>query len=162
MSLKKKLTLSIVSLGVAAVASTGAFAHGGNGDGHYAFGHPGLAKDVKRTFSITASDYEFSPTALTINAGETVKFVVRNDSKHMHELTVGDEATQTAHRKSMARMTDMQHTEGEHEMPSNAVHVKPGGTGELIWTFTSASELLYVCNYPGHADLGMEGKITVQ
>jgi plastocyanin len=29
-------------------------------------------------------------------------------------------------------------------------------------TFTQGGMLQFACNYPGHADLGMEGKITVQ
>ena len=141
-----------------------AFAHNdaGHPDGHYEFGHPGAAKDVKRTVKITASDYRFTPTDLTVSKGETVKFVVTNTSTHMHEFTIGDEDSQLDHRKSMAAMTDMHHMEGEHAMPSNSVHVPPGKTGELIWTFEGSSDLLFACNYPGHADLGMEGKIKVQ
>jgi uncharacterized cupredoxin-like copper-binding protein len=80
----------------------------------------------------------------------------------MHEFTIGDEDSQLEHRKSMATMGDMHHTEGEHAMPSNSVHVAPGKTGELIWTFDGSSNLIFACNYPGHADLGMEGKITVK
>lgn len=162
MSLKTTLTASIVAMGLTSLSIAGAHAHAGHGDEHFAFGHPGAAKDVTRTISITASDYQFNPTDMSIKLGETVKFVVKNDSKHMHELTIGDEDTQLAHRKSMAQMTDMHHMEGEHDMPSNSVHVKQGGTGELIWTFTSAGDLFFACNYPGHADLGMEGKIKVQ
>jgi len=141
-----------------------AYAHGGeaHGTAEAVFGHPGNAKDVTRTVKIEARDFEFAPTALTFAKGETIKFVVVNTSRHMHELTIGDAATQEEHRRSMVQMSDMKHSEGEHEMPSNSVHVKPGDTGELIWTFTSAGSLQFACNYPGHADLGMEGKISVQ
>ena len=144
-----------------------ALAHNGidHADGHYAFGHPGAAKDATRTVKITASDYSFAPTDLTVSKGETVKFVVTNTSKHMHEFTVGDEDSQLEHRKSMAAMGDMHDMkgmDGDHAMPSNSVHVPPGKTGELIWTFEGTSNLLFACNFPGHADLGMEGKITVK
>jgi uncharacterized cupredoxin-like copper-binding protein len=144
-----------------------ALAHNGvdHADGHFEFGHPGAAKDVTRTVKISASDYEFSPTDLTVSKGETVKFIVTNTSKHMHEFTIGDEDSQLAHRKSMAAMGDMHDMkgmDGDHAMPSNSVHVAPGKTGELIWTFEGTSNLLFACNFPGHADLGMEGKITVK
>lgn len=155
-----RLTTALVTLSIFAVGTPGAFAHGG-GD-HFAFGHVGQVKDVTRTVKISASDYEFSPTELTVKKGETVRFVVSNSSKHMHEFTIGDEDSQIEHRKSMAAMGDMHHTEGEHAMPSNSVHVAPGKTGELIWTFEGSSDLLFACNYPGHADLGMEGKIKLQ
>jgi len=153
--------IAVASLPAAALAHNGE----DHGDGHFAFGHPGVAKDVTRTVKISASDYDFSPTQLTVSKGETVRFVVTNTSKHMHEFTVGDEASQQAHRKAMASMGDMHDMkgmDGEHAMPSNSVHVASGKTGELIWTFDGNSNLLFACNFPGHADLGMEGKITVK
>jgi uncharacterized cupredoxin-like copper-binding protein len=150
--------IALASLPGAALAHNG----GDHSDGHFVFGHPGAAKDVTRTVKISASDYSFSPTDLTVSKGETVKFVVTNSSKHMHEFTVGDEDSQLEHRKSMGDMHDMKGMDGEHAMPSNSVHVAPGKTGELIWTFDGTSNLLFACNFPGHADLGMEGKITVK
>ena len=161
MSLMSKFLAAtfVFSLGI-----TGAYAHGGetHATGETAFGHPGSAREVSRTVKIEARDFEFNPAQLTFAKGETVKFVVVNASRHMHELTVGDAAEQEEHRRSMAQMSDMKHDESEHDMPSNSVHVKPGETGELIWSFTKAGTLEFACNYPGHADLGMEGKITVQ
>lgn len=157
--------LVIVAL---ALGTVGAGAHGAVPDGHVSdasssFGHPGNAKDVSRTVKIEASDFEFSPTELAFARGETIKFVVVNTSTHMHELTIGDAATQERHRRDMVKMSDMKHDKGEQDMmPSNSVHVKPGETGALIWTFAQSGKLEFACNYPGHADLGMEGKITVQ
>ncbi len=147
------------SLGV-----TAAYAHGGenHGTGETAFGHPGKTKDISRTVKIEARDFEFNPAQLNFAKGETVKFVVVNSSKHMHELTIGDAATQEEHRRMMSKMSDMAHDDDDDDMPSNSVHVKPGTTGELIWTFTKEGTLEFACNFPGHADLGMEGKITVQ
>jgi uncharacterized cupredoxin-like copper-binding protein len=48
-----------------------------------------------------------------------------------------------------------------HDMPAGSVHVDPGATKEFVWTFTTAGKLQFACNYPGHADLGMEGSIAV-
>jgi len=148
-------------LGATVIFSAGtASAHG---DMHEsAWGHAGKAKDVARTVSIQADEYQFSPQDLTVKAGETVKFVIKNNGTLKHEFTVGDGDEQAAHRQSMAGMSDMKHGEGMHEMPANSVHVAPGETRELIWTFTRAGKLQFACNYPGHADLGMEGDITVQ
>jgi len=159
---RKALALSLLmSLGT---FSRVAIAHDGaeHGVEHLAFGHRGAAKDVTRTVKISASDFVFAPTDVTVKKGETVRFVVTNSSKHMHEFTIGDEGSQLEHRKSMAAMGDMHHTEGEHAMPSNSVHVAPGKTGELIWTFDGSGDLIIACNYPGHADLGMEGTIKVE
>jgi uncharacterized cupredoxin-like copper-binding protein len=149
---------------VLALGVSGANAHGGedHGTGETAFGHPGKAKDVSRTVKIAARDYEFNPAQLSFAKGETIKFVVVNGGRHMHELTIGDAATQEQHRDMMTKMSDMAHDHDDSEMPSNSVHVKPGETGELIWTFTKAGALEFACNFPGHADLGMEGKIEVK
>ncbi len=153
--------LRILPFAAAILFSTGAAsAHGDMRES--AWGHAGKAKDVARTVSIQADEYQFSPQELTVKAGETIKFVIKNNGTLKHEFTVGDADEQMAHRQSMAGMSDMKHGGDMHDMPANAVHVGPGETRELTWTFTRAGKLQFACNYPGHADLGMEGDITVQ
>lgn len=147
---------------VAALYFTAGFSYA-HGDSHgSAWGHQGKAKDVTRTVKLDAAEYAFSEKALAFKAGETVKFVVSNKGKLKHELTIGDAAEQAAHSREMVAMSDMKHDEGSHEMPANSLHIGPGETKELVWTFTKAGNLLFACNYPGHSDLGMEGKIVVE
>lgn len=144
----------------AALASTGG--HAGHGAGTSASGHPGKAKAATRVVKLEASEYAFSTSALSFKAGETVKFVVTNKGKLKHELTIGSAAEQAAHQAEMEKMADMKHDESEHEMPANSIHVAPGETREIVWTFTTPGQLLYACNYPGHTDLGMQGEIAVR
>lgn len=146
------------------LGASGAHAHGGQSPstGEKSFGRPGLAKDVTRTVAIEAGEYAFAPDLIAIQAGETVKFVVTNKGRLMHELTIGDAAEQDAHSRAMDKMSDMTHDDGKTEMPSNAVHVPPGETRELIWTFAKGGDLKFACNYPGHTDLGMKGDIVVK
>ena len=47
-------------------------------------------------------------------------------------------------------------------MPANSVHVAPGETRELIWTFSKNGALMIACNYPGHSELGMTGSLEVK
>jgi len=136
-------------------------AHGG-AHGASDSGRPAKAKDATRTVKLDASEYAFSETALTFKAGETIRFVVSNKGKLKHELTIGTSEEQLAHAREMAAMSDMKHDEGEHEMPANSIHVSPGETRELVWTFAKAGKLLFACNYPGHSDLGMQGDIVVR
>jgi uncharacterized cupredoxin-like copper-binding protein len=145
-----------------AAFTAAAFAHGAAQSGDAPYGRPGDPKHVDRSVTIEARDFAFDTSELTFAAGETVKFVVVNKGRHKHELTIGDAAEQTKHRDAMSKMSDMAHSEDGGDMPGNAVHVAPGETRELVWTFTRAGKLEFACNYPGHADLGMEGKITVQ
>ena len=53
-------------------------------------------------------------------------------------------------------MANMGHNE------ANTVSAEPGETKELVWTFTHAGTFDFACNYPGHAEVGMEGKIVVK
>ena len=156
--MQKQVIVLMFLFGSAGVA----FAHGSAHDKHGVSGHPGDAKKASRTVKLELKEYSFSAADLSVKAGETVKFVVTNTGRLKHELTIGTAAEQEAHRKEMEAMSDMKHDEGTHAMPANSIHVGPGQTRELVWTFTTAGKLEFACNYPGHADLGMEGKISVQ
>ena len=120
------------------------------------FGHPGEATNVKRTIVLSATDIKFAPTQLTIAAGDTVKFEIRNEGKLDHEFILGSEAEQVEHDKDMTAMAGMKITH------VNGVSVAPGRTGTLIWTFTKAGSLQYACHVPGHYVAGMVGQITIK
>ena len=156
-------TVAFPLLPVAAMASN-AGAHDHNKHEHSATtsGEAGNPARVTRTVTIRMSEYSFDTERLEFKAGETVKFIVINNGKLKHELTVGTAEEQKAHRAAMQSMSDMNHDEHSHDMPANAIHVNPGETRELVWHFTKAGSLQFACNYPGHADLGMEGSIAVK
>ncbi len=153
-----------VFLGSLAIANAVALAHEGESrrPGGWSFGQPGLAKDVTRTIRIEADEYSFDPAEIAVKVGETIKFVVVNNGKLMHELTIGDTAEQEAHQQSMSKMSDMKHDEGAQQMPANAVHIPPGQTRELTWMFSKNGKLIIACNYPGHGVLGMVGALEVK
>ena len=154
--MKTLIAFSLLALSTA--TNQLAYAHGSGSE----YGDVGDARKVTRTIKIDMSEYAFNPTGLKFKAGETVKFILTNRGKLMHEMTIGSPTEQLEHRKAMLDMSDMKHGEGEHAMPSNAVHVAPGGTKELIWLFAKAASLQIACNYPGHADLGMENNVVVE
>jgi uncharacterized cupredoxin-like copper-binding protein len=92
---------------------------------------------------------------------ETIRFVVTNKSKLDHDFTIGDPATQTAHRSEMAEA--IRKGEGmAHGEDPNAMLVKAGQKRELIWKFTRAGKLEFDCNVPGHYEAGMRGTIAVR
>jgi uncharacterized cupredoxin-like copper-binding protein len=138
----------------AALASTG---HGAHTSGHSA-----TAKAAARIVKLDASEYAFSSKAISFKAGETVKFVITNKGKQKHALTIGTAAEQAEHQAEMEKMAAMNHDENEHAMPANSIHVAPGETREMVWSFNAPGQLLFACSYPGHADLGMTGDITVR
>jgi uncharacterized cupredoxin-like copper-binding protein len=139
-------------------------------------GRVGDKAKATRTVKIELTEYSFSQQQMDFKAGETVKFVLSNNGKLKHEMTIGTAEEQQAHRKAMQDMSDTAHGGHaghddhaghghhgmDHDAPAGSIHIGPGETKELVWQFTTAGKLQYACNYPGHADLGMEGTIAVK
>ena len=145
-------------------------------------GQPVDGQAVDRTIEVRMRDIFFEPKAMEIKAGETVRFVLKNDGALLHEFNLGKAASHAAHQKEMAAMfqngtlsptgahdmSNMGHAMGgmkmfgmEHDDP-NSVLVEPGAREELIWTFSVATELEFACNIPVHYQSGMVGKVTVR
>lgn len=126
-----------------------------------AFGKPGDPKKVDRTITITATEIAFDVKNIVVKKGETIRFVLVNKGEQPHELTIADAAEQAEHRQMMTEMAGMDMT-GMHHNDGNSISTEPGETKELIWTFTTAGKFEFACNYPGHAEIGMEGPLVVQ
>jgi uncharacterized cupredoxin-like copper-binding protein len=121
-----------------------------------AFGKTGDPKKVSRTIHVDMSgQMRFTPAALTIKQGETVKFVVRNSGKTLHEFVLGTLPELQAHAELMKKFPGM-----EHDEPYMA-HVPPGRTETIVWQFTKGGEFHFGCLLPGHFEAGMVGKINV-
>lgn len=122
-----------------------------------AWGIAGEAKDVKRTLTLTMTDsMRFTPERIEVKQGETVRLRVRNAGKLMHELVIGTRETLAEHAAMMLKHPDMDHDE------AHMVHVAPGKTGDIIWTFNRAGEFEFACLIAGHFQAGMKGSITVR
>ena len=138
-----------------------AAAHGGHGTApakktQKPWGVAGDPKAVKRTVEIaTRDEMRFSPSAIQVAQGETVRLVVRNDGKLMHELVIGTKKELDAHAATMAKSQAM-----AHEEPYIA-HVAPGESGEIVWTFNRPGRFDFACLVAGHYEAGMRGRIDV-
>jgi uncharacterized cupredoxin-like copper-binding protein len=120
------------------------------------FGRTGQPAKVTRTVQVHMSDrMRFEPDTLTVRAGDTVRFVVRNEGKLMHEFVLGTARELAEHAEAMKKFPNM-----EHEEPYMA-HVAPGQKGEVVWQFTRPGEFLFGCLLPGHFDAGMVGRVHV-
>lgn len=122
-----------------------------------AFGREGDPKKASRTVEVDMSDkLRFTPASLTVKQGETVKFVVKNSGKLMHEMVLGTMQELKEHSAMMQKHPTM-----EHEEPYMA-HVAPGKTETMFWQFTKAGEFYFGCLVPGHFEGGMVGKLSVK
>jgi uncharacterized cupredoxin-like copper-binding protein len=166
------LRTSLLTAGCLLALSFNALADAAHG---YAFGQPAPAAKATRTVEVTLQDIAFEPKSLDVKAGETVRFVLVNKGRLLHEFNLGDAAMHAAHQKEMLQMQasgmltatgmgKMDHSAMggmKHDDP-NSVLVEPGKTAELTWTFTKTTGLEFACNLPGHYQAGMVGKLTVE
>lgn len=189
MTVKSLLATAVVVVAASGTALADPAHKGGHGNDHanssehghattMAFGEPGKASEAGRTIEITMGDNYFEPERLTIQADETIRFVVKNEGEFLHEFNIGTAVMHAKHQEEM--MTMMEHgmltaTGIDHEMMKmdhkgmgmsghvhddpNSILVEPGKTEELVWKFSTVSDLEFACNVPGHYDAGMMGEI---
>ena len=164
--MKNLIALNLIATCIALTGASTAIAHG---DAHKkadpaamtkkeqkAWGIAGDAKAVTRTIEIRMADtMRFSPDRLSVKQGETIKFVIHNDGKMLHELVIGTKKELDEHAALMIKFPNMEHDE------PYMTHVKPGQMGNIIWSFNRPGEFDFACLIAGHYQAGMVGKITV-
>ena len=120
------------------------------------WGIAGDAAAVKLTIKHDMKDsMRFTPDFAHVKLGDTVRFVVHNDGKVMHEFVIGTKKENQAHAELMKKFPGM-----EHDEPYMA-HVPPGKTAEIVWTFNRPGEFEFGCLIAGHYEAGMKGTIKV-
>jgi uncharacterized cupredoxin-like copper-binding protein len=90
-----------------------------------------------------------------VDAGETVTFEVTNSDKIPHEFILGNAAYQELH-NNQAEAGGVY-----HDYSAYSVHVVPGDTIGLTWTFQESGRVEFACHVEGHYDQGMIGKIVI-
>ncbi|MEQ8193873.1 MAG: plastocyanin/azurin family copper-binding protein [Rhodospirillales bacterium] len=163
-----------------AILAAPASAAGGHQGGHgLEFGMPGKAAEVSRTVEIVMEDNFFNHKAISVKAGETVRFKILNKGTLLHEFGLGTAAMHKKHQKQMMVMTEHGMIEADrinhdrmkmdhggmnmmsHDDP-NSLLLEPGKSGEIVWKFTKPMKLEFACNLPGHYEAGMMGPIEFQ
>jgi uncharacterized cupredoxin-like copper-binding protein len=157
-------TVTLIAIaGLAATVSNPALAHGDKAmktspvvKEQKPWGIAGDLKGVKRTVTLTMDDkMRFTPDTLSFKQGETVRFIVKNQGKLLHEMVIGTRAELDAHAALMEKFPNMAHDE-----PYMA-HVDPGKQGGLVWTFNRPGDFEFACLVAGHFAAGMKGRISV-
>lgn len=139
--------LATVVASLAAVAATGVLAGCG------AEATAGEGGDAgTRTVEVGVRYSRFAPDRLTVPAGTTVRFVVRNDDPIDHELIVGDDAVHDRHEDG---------TEAEHGAVPGEVSVPAGEIRTTEYRFDEPGTVVFACHLPGHLAYGMRGVVTV-
>lgn len=155
---------SLIVLAAALALSGAAHAHGERHADHTAplvkeqtdWGIAAEAAEATRTLEVVMSDdMRFTPGKVSVKQGETLRIVVKNAGKIMHELVIGDPASLAEHAEMMVKFPNM-----EHDEPYMA-HVAPGETAEIVWTFNRAGDFEFACLLPGHYQAGMLAAVSV-
>ncbi len=179
-----RTNLAVLSAFTAALAFAvpQAFAGGSHGGDHgkgASIGKPGLTNDVARTITVVMQDNFYEPENLTVSAGETVRFVIKNIGELVHEFNIGTASMHAVHQKEMEMMVEHGMLEADkinrnvkmtgmsgmgvmaHNDP-NSVLLEPGMSAEIIWRFENTTGLEFACNVPGHYEAGMIGEFQFQ
>jgi uncharacterized cupredoxin-like copper-binding protein len=150
--------------------------HGHDGAAH--IGKPGKATSGTKIVVVKMYDNYYEPESLSVQEGQTVRFVIQNKGTLVHEFNIATAAMHRAHAPEMEMMMqhgvlepdkinwaaakkmqkDMGH--GMHDEPNSAL-LEPGKSAEIVWTFSGNADLEFACNVPGHYDSGMVGKIKL-
>ena len=120
------------------------------------WGMAGSAKSAARAIEVRMTDkMRFTPDRIQVKQGETIRFMVRNEGKMLHEMVLGTREALNEHAALMERFPAM-----EHEA-AYMTHVKPGESGRIVWNFNRPGEFQLACLVAGHYQAGMVGTITV-
>jgi uncharacterized cupredoxin-like copper-binding protein len=120
-------------------------------------GQPGDSAKATRTVDVTMNDtMRFSPNAIPVKAGDTIRFQVRNAGMIEHEMVIGTTAELKEHAKMMREMA------GEKHAAPNKLTLAPGAQGTLVWRFEKPGTVDFACLVPGHFEAGMVGKVVVR
>ncbi len=149
----------------AALAAGGALAHADGGKRKAAHAAAlkeqkpwGIAGDARgaRTIEVAMTDdMRFTPDRIEVRQGETIRFVVRNKGKLLHEMVIGTKAALDEHAALMLKFPGMEHDE------PYMTHVKPRARQQIVWNFNRPGEFHYACLIAGHYQAGMTGAIIV-
>ena len=140
-------------------------------------GEKGKLSEVNRTIDIKMYDNYFEPNEIIIKKGETIKFIVTNYGELVHEFNIATKKMHIEHKSEMMKMVENQilladkidmkkmkeMAKEDHSMGhshSNSVLLEPNQSAELIWKFSTDTNLEAACNVPGHYEAGMIAKIN--
>ena len=140
-------------------------------------GEKGKPSEAKRTITIKMYDNYYEPAEINVKKDETIKFIVINAGKLVHEFNIATKEMHIKHQPEMMMMveneillSDKVDKEKMKQMAkknpsmghshSNSVLLSPGEKGELVWKFNNKAKIEAACNVPGHYEVGMIAKIN--
>ena len=121
------------------------------------------AQVISRSIEVRMDDQmRFTPSSLTVQAGETIRFVLHNSGRTEHEMVLGHPQEIAAHAQAMKQAAStggqMQHAHGT----GVEITLGAGQKAEWVVNFPQATVLEMACLIPGHYEAGMHGTVEVR
>jgi uncharacterized cupredoxin-like copper-binding protein len=121
------------------------------------------AQVISRSIEVRMDDQmRFTPSSLTVQAGETIRFVLHNAGRTEHEMVLGNPQEIAAHAQAMKQAAStggqMQHAHGT----GVEITLGAGQKAEWVVNFPQATVLEMACLIPGHYEAGMHGTVEVR
>ena len=140
-------------------------------------GEKGNPTKVSKVIEVRMYDNYYEPSKFEIKKNQTIKFIVYNYGELVHEFNIATKAMHLKHQPEMMKMVEneillvdridkkkmKELSKKDHSMShshSNSLLLEPNQSAELIWKFSTDTNLEAACNVPGHYEAGMIAKIN--
>ncbi|WP_386370290.1 hypothetical protein [Sulfitobacter aestuarii] len=97
----------------------------------------------------------FSPQALHVKSGMTMRVTFRNESPREHAIYLGAQ-----HEVEKLRSRRAAHPQAPIDT-TDTLRIPAGGDAQLIWRFTGTEPVDFLCLLPGHFEAGLRGLFVV-
>lgn len=111
-----------------------------------------------RIVRLVALNFGYEPPRIEVHRGETIRFIVENQTDLPHEVFIGSPDGQASHAQahqaagpSVAKLED--------EGPAT-LSIPPNGTGQLEYRFDDPAVTMIGCHLIGHWEAGMRAEIA--
>jgi uncharacterized cupredoxin-like copper-binding protein len=140
-------------------------------------GEKGDPAEVVKVIKVKMYDNYYEPSKFKIKKNQTIKFIIYNHGKFVHEFNIATKEMHLKHQPEMMKMVENEilladridkkkmneFSKKDSSMShshSNSVLIEPNKSAEIIWKFNTEAELEAACNVPGHYEVGMVAKIN--
>ena len=147
-------------------------------DKNMMIGSLGKINEVDRTIKVVMYDNYYEPSTFNIKSGETIKFEVINAGELVHEFNIANAMMHKKHQPEMEKMVENEilladsiDKDKMNKMSkidksmghshSNSVLLEPNEKGDIFWKFENAINIEIACNVPGHYQIGMVAKVSI-
>ncbi|PLK50960.1 plastocyanin/azurin family copper-binding protein [Uliginosibacterium sp. TH139] len=121
-----------------------------------AWGIAGSTDASVRSIEIRMTDdMRFTPASIRVKQGETIRFVISNAGRKLHEMVIGTPGAIAEHAALMKKFPKMEHADAW------MAHVLPRQRGELLWHFNRPGSFEFACLVGNHYAQGMRGMVEV-